>query len=872
MRLRSSLLILLALAAPAAAQVKYPTPPAKYHVDLRYKIAAEQNLRVRAFRDLTADLAKIGFVADAKEDADLDQFDPLAERLAGTIPSKDAAKLLDIGAIKTVLLRADSVELPDDAKKPAQVRIRIASGLEPTEQQLFHDQVVAQLGRLGFQEMTAYDHANFSLVRGAMPSGRVPELLRDLRDQPSGWFFSEIPREQLNLPLRDILPIRQVEVLPDLDPGPVVPPVAPLPEAIASPKYSLDLRTYLADPAAAGKPFRVELVLDGALPDGAIELRNLLRLRLPSAAMEGVYGNFAVIRVTKATDLVTLAQINPVLSIRLPRLAAEQPGSTKTGVSTVQALHDGNVLTLHAMGYTGGGSRVIILATDFAGADKLLGTKLPKTVQYLDLTAELSPTLEPAPLGAGVSGTETAVAVHAAAPGAELVLVRLDPVAIHQLLTVTKTVLGNTAASVAVQTRGEELNAEGERLNIKREIVGEEYRKAFGDLSDDDKPKKRRDAAAEAFKKLLEEEKVFKEKTDRMTILRGKLLGLRGANVIVNTLVWEDGYAHDALSEVSRLLDSKFAPQPARSGLRAMKAPAVPVWVQAGSTSLGGVWTGAFVDTDNNGVMEFAPKMSMPTPFSWTRELNFLTMIGADGKPTDTLANSAKIRVSVQWREPRDPDTDLTGNAAFPFTLKLLRQIDPTGAKTATDEFAVVAQTVGAPTHIQRTFSAGVYEQVLEVTIPGDGRYALRVEGKLAVASLVRTSRNAFELRPRIYIATNDAATAAKGRLAFSTYAPAASGVAIPGDSSTAITVGIGGGLTGAGPGILLRVKPDVIVPGVASPDAATGVIAGVTACLAEAGVQSGGMMRLLTPQPGGGLGLPTEWLQSLAPKAISTR
>lgn len=868
MRFRSSLLILLAVAAvPAAAQVKYPAAPAKYHIDLRYKIATEQNQRVRAYRALTADLEKVGFVAAAREDADLDQFDPLAERLSGTIASKDAAKLLDIPAVKTALLRADGTDLPDDAKKPSQLRIRIASGLNPTEQQLFHSQVVAQLGRLGFQEMTGYDHAGYSLVRGAMPSGRVPELLRDLRDQPSGWFFSEIPREQLNLPLRDIMPVRLIEVLPDLAAGPVVAPVAPLPEAIASPKYSLDLRTYLADPATAGKPLRVELVLDGALPEGALELRNLLRLRLPTAAMEGVYGNFAVIRVTRPADLTTLAAITNVLSIRLPRLAAEQPGSMKTGAATDKALQQANVFTLHSLGYKGDGTRVIVLATDFAGAEKLLGTRLPKAVEYLDLTAELSPTVEPLPPGPGVSGTETAAAVHAAAPNADLVLVRLDPVAIHQLLTVTKTVLGNVGASVAVQTRGEELSAEAEALSVRRDLVVEEYRRAFADLSDDEKPTKRREAAAAAYQKLLDDEKVFKGKTDRLTTLRTKLLALRGANVIVNTLVWEDGYAHDALSEVSRLLDSRFAPQPTRSGLRALKAPAVPAWVQAGSTSLGSVWTGPFLDTDGNGAMEFAAPDTKRAPGTWSPEANFLALVGADGKPTETLPAGSKIRVSVQWREPRDPDTDLTGQAAFPFTLKLLRQIDPTGEKVATDEFTVVAQTVGPPTHVQRTFAAGVYEQVLEVTIPADGRYALRVEGKLSTASLVRTSRNTFELRPRIYVAANDAAIAAKGRLAFATYAPVASGVAIPGDSSVAITVGIANGLTGAGPGMLLRVKPDVFVPDVASPDAATGLVAGVAACLADTGVQSGGMVRLLTPQPGGWLKLPAEWVQSLAPK-----
>ncbi|QEL20067.1 hypothetical protein [Limnoglobus roseus] len=872
MRSCSPLLILLALSAtPVAAQVKRPAPPATYHIDLRYQIATEENQRVREYRELTAALAKLGFVATASDDADLDKFNPLAERLAGTIPSKDARKVLDIGAIRTTILRPEGAPLPDDAKKPVQVRVQIVSGLDLAEQRLFHEQVTAQLGRLGFQEFTGYDHGNFSLIRGALPAGRVPELLRDLRDQPSGWFFSEIPREQLNLPLRDVLPVRLVEVLPDLDLGPVVVPPAPLLPEVESPKYSLDLRDYLADPATAGKPFRVELVLDGPLPEGALQLRNSLRLSMPTAAMEGVYGNFAVIRVMTTTDLVKLAQIPSVLSIRVPRFAAEQPGSAKANVSVQTALQQGNVSALHGAGYRGAGTRVVVLATDFAGADKLLGTRLPKAVQFLDLTAELSPTVEPTPMGTGVSGTETAAAVHAAAPDAELILVRLDPVAIHQLLTVAKTVLGDTAASIAVQTRADEMTAEAERLTNRRDLVEAEYRKAFNDLSDDEKPAKRRANATEAFKKLLADEKVFKATSDRIAAIRAKLLGLRGANVIVNTLVWEDGYAHDALSEVSRLLDAKLAPQPTRSGLRALKTPTVPVWVQAGSTSLGSVWTGPFLDADGNGVMEFAAG-TKATPGTWTPELNFLAMVGPDAKPTDTLPEGAKIRISVQWREPRHPDTDLTGQAAFPFTLKLLRQIDPAGEKFATDEFAVVARTVGMPTHVKRMFSAAIYEQILELAIPTAGRYALRVEGGMAQDSLVRTARHVFELSPRIYVTANDPATAAKGRLVFTTYTPQASGVAIPGDATTVVTVGIVNGLVGAGPGILLRVKPDLFVQDVASPDSATGVVAGVVACLAEAGVQPSGMTRLLTPKPGYWLLLPTDWIRELPRKAVEQR
>jgi hypothetical protein len=857
MRFRTSLLILLVLTAGPSLAQTYPAPPAKYHVDLRYKIATEQNQRVRDHKALMAALAKLGFEADPREDADLDQFDGTAERLAGTIPSAEAKGLLEIAAIKTSVLRDAATPLPDDTKKPVQIRIRIASGLDTVEQRTLHEQVVAQLGRIGFVEHTAYGHAGFSLVRGALPAGRVPDLLGDLRDQPSGWFFSEIPRDQLNLPLRDILPIRQAEVLKDVDFGAVVAPPPPLPPAIASPKYSLDLAAYLADPAAIAKPLRVELILSEPLPDGARVFRELLRLRAPKVAMEGVFGNFAVLRLASAGDLVKIAEIPAVRTIRLPRLAAVQPGGAAGDLDAV--LKAANVSTLHASGYRGAGTRVVVLATEFGG-------ELPTGARLVDLTTELSPTIEPAPPGIAGRGAETARAVRAAAPDAQLVLVRLDPIAVHQLLTVARAVLGESGASVAVVTRGDELIAESERLNIRRDLVQDEYRKAFADLGDDEKPAKRRQDATAAFQALEADEKVFKAKYDRLTKLRRDLADLNGANVIVNTLVWEDGYAHDGLSEISQLLDARLTPIPTRSGIRAQKQPNVPVWVQAGSTSAGSVWSGPFLDADGNGVLEFGPKPAN----GWTGELNFLTAIGTDGKRTDTLPAGAKIRLGIQWREPRDPDTELSGLASFPMTLKLLRQIDPAGTGTANDDFAVVAWSSGPATRIQRTFTAAVYEQTMEIAIPANGRYALRIEGKLAAHTLAATNRSTFELRPRAY-ATFMAGPAA-GRLAFASFAPAASGVAIPGDARAAITVGIGAGLKGSGPGVLLGRKPDLFVNGVESPAIATGAIAGSVACLADAGVHPNVVLRLLAPNPGESFKIPMEWIRSLTAKTANSR
>jgi hypothetical protein len=852
---------------PAAGQVKYPAKPEKYRVDFRYKLPAGRDARVPEFRELSTALKKLGFVPDERDDAELDQFDPTAERLGGVLPSASAMELLNLSAIKTIVLRDEKSQLSEDAQKLVQIRATISTGLDPAQQQLFHEQVQAQLGRVGFQPLSGFDHQNFSLLRGSIPSGKVAELLRDLRDQPSGWFLSEVPRDQLNPPLRDVLPIRLVELLPDIDFGPVAAPLSAVPEKLQANNYNRDLQAYLSDTANDGKPMRVELVFLSPVPDGAIALRDSLRLLAPTSQLEGVYGSIAVVSVKNLTDLPTLSKFANVVSLRLPRLAADQPNPSTASPPIANSLAASNLSQLHAIGYQGDRTRVVVLATDFAGLKQQIGTKLPADTELIDLTAELSASLEPRPLGGDTLGTECALAVQASAPLAKLILVRLDPIAVHQLITVGKATLGNTTPSIALQNQRERMIAEAERLAIERDIANEEYRKAFNDLSDDEKPTKRREAAIATVKKIQEFEKAFKAKFDRLTLLGSQLAKLRGADVVVNTLVWEDGYAHDSLSDISTFIERNLTALPTRSGVRAMKASKLPVWVQTGSSSLGSAWAGSFLDSDGNGTMEFAPPGTKLTAGTWSPELNFLSLVPPDGRPTDTLTTGGKIRVSIQWREPRGSENDLGNDANFLFSLNLLRQIDPTGTKAASDDLTVVAKTSTKPVMLLRTMNSAVFEQVLEVTLPSDGRYALRVDGRKS-PYMIAASRQQFELNPRIFVSANDAATAAKGRVVFQTYRPQMSGVAIPGDARRAVTVGVRGGLMGAGPGMVLHTKPDINVEDGQSPAAATGLVAGAAACLAEAGVESGGVLRMLTPKPGATLFLEPTWLATLSPKA----
>ena len=107
-----------------------------------------------------------------------------------------------------------------------------------------------------------------------------------MRDQPTGWFFNDIPRDQLNQPFRSLLPLRIIEVLPELSAPPalgIVPPGT-------SPKYAPDVRMILADAARQNQPIRVEFIAYAPIPDGGRDMRLKIKTRVPTASIKGAVG------------------------------------------------------------------------------------------------------------------------------------------------------------------------------------------------------------------------------------------------------------------------------------------------------------------------------------------------------------------------------------------------------------------------------------------------------------------------------------------------------------------------------------------------------------------------------------------------------
>ena len=643
-------------------------------------------------------------------------------------------------------------------------------------------------------------------------------------------------------------------------------------------KLTAELKAIVDDPMLAEKPLVVEAIFEADLGVTSRSERIALRTIASGATVEGIVGRVATVRLPKASYVAKLADYSEIRHVRLPRMASETAKPTANREPDTRFLNDSNLSDMHKRGFDGTGVRIVVLASEFPDLAKQLYPT--SKLKFFDLTGEVRPTLEPLPAlpGRVGTGTATALAAAAAAPKAQILCVRIDPSSFHQPLTVAKAITGELEYSEALVTRSEEMTVFADRLLAERRGAVERYRKAISNIGDDVKAKKERDDAAAELSGVQKREGEFKALSDRFAVLKSGLESLRGAGVVINTLVWESGHPHDGLSDLSQYLDAKFAVGATRSAIRASKLPPTPAWVQAGSISNGQIWAGSFLDRDGNGVMEFTGSPAIPAK-RWTPELNFLNYTAADGKTQAALPKDLKVRVSVQWREPHNEDAFLVSEPAFNIRLRLLRQVDADAKTYPSDELIEVARSVGAPVRLASSNGSGTYEASFDVVVPADGGYALRVEGGLASLGQVKALRQGLEIRPRILVEILDTAQAAKSIVRFDTYAPLGGGIGIPGDSPAVLTIGQSMGteptkaisVTGTGPGVALSGKPDLLVPGEALGLSGTaissGYAGGLAASVLTAGVRPAGMIQALGLQPGAALELPKPWIDSLTPR-----
>jgi hypothetical protein len=872
-----SLVTALLLAPHAQAQRIAPPPPATYDAQVRYRIRIGGNERIVQFREMTRYLESIGFKriesSDPNEPADAD-----AERMAGSLPSNRVAELLREPHIRTVLLMPSSYKLPENPEQRVLVQLKLADGLSLNRQRDLFFQSLDKLRQIGLVEKVGYDHEKFTRILGTIPAVEVETLLADLRVLPAGWLASQTPIEELPEPIRDVNPIRIAEVLAEPE---GVPPSADVPPPPAPPagqeflaKIAPDLRAPTED--AAG-PIRFEVVLTRTPTLDDTTWRDLFATQ-SGIAVEGRIGPVVSI-VGPAAAIRTLAALPEVATVRPPRMATRQtvaqPGQSAPALAAT------GLDRLHQLNYRGVGVRVAIIDTDFAG----LGKDLPWTTS-IDLTAARNYTLLPDPVLQNATsgrGARLAQAARLAAPEAELVLIRVDPAAMYQLLVIARYIHGDAFRPESLAARNRELLSENDLLRVDRAKLTADRQAFLSEFGQDEEYVQRRKAIEARTAALAAQEQQYNDRLARFYVLETGLADLRKVNIVVNPLAWDEGYPVDGSGPLSRYLDDLFYGRPkAKSATQPGLSTAPALWFQAAGNTRGQAWNGPLIDLEGNGAVGFAPPEIKLPPGRWSREINFLGWNQPGTERTFDLPAGAKVRLTFQWTEAHDPTvSDLPGPDLYrvplaDLRLLVLRQRDPIGAKVGSDDFNVIARSDSLPQLIERHPNWATYEHVVEFAVDAAWPIAVRLEGRIpptirpaTVPSLPILDRG-WEARGRLFVSTTGVTG---GQVVIGDYQPGLGGLGAPGNALLPRTIGAANGqgrpqpYSASGPpaGQQLMTKPRFLAfDAGAGTEQSAAFAAGMYASMMSAGTIESQKLNWLNIPRGGVLQVPPVWLEQL--------
>ena len=224
--------------------------------------------------------------------------------------------------------------------------------------------------------------------------------------------------------------------------------------------------------------------------------------------------------------------------------------------------------------------------------------------------------------------------------------------------------------------------------------------------------------------------------------------------MLVTPYVWNDGFPLGGSSPLTRWFETKATIKPGPT------TPPEPLVFQSAGNTRGQAWTGLYRDVDRNGAMEFAPPDQPLLPGRWNRELNFIGWQPYDGARKTELPKDTRLHVSLQWREPHEPDYyqlgegDLYRQPLAGMRITLLRQRDPDAKTLAADMFEVVGRTCGWPQRIQHLPGAAMYELNLDANLDKDGVHAIRIERQVD-REWVLENVNSQNVRPTFYLLRN---------------------------------------------------------------------------------------------------------------------
>jgi hypothetical protein len=832
--IRSSLLVvLLFVGSVAHAQPPAPPPPAKYKVTLRYYIQAPRDQHVRQYDAMIKHMKSLDFEFDPPLDKhdDTDREDRSKNYLRGTIASGKALKLLGPTVVQSILLVPEEFvlpKMPEGANDPVTVRLELAGNLGTDRQRELANQTRVLIGELGFKEPKGYDHRGYSLrpqtrIVGTIPRSKLDLLQRDLRNQPAGWFGPILPPDEMPSPLREVNPVQVIEVLPDTQAIKELPEPEPRGSEDFE-KISLDLWALVKDKDVGPGLVRVQVALVGNVTPEDRAWRVMLHETVPGFFIEGQFGQF--VTGTIRLDQVKRLASAPIISvIRLPRVQnVDVDPEVKIKGDNAKALEQTKLKELHERGYRGKGVRVGIIDRDFRGWKTLVQKKLlPAKTNLVDLATELDPDAFGAEDVIG-HGTLCAQAAALAAPDAELVLIRVDTVDPYQLRDIVSYIQGGRFSPQIEQRHGD-LLARGAQLRARRAELLDERRVILNDFTDDTDERAYLGFLGPFYAWLYNDrdwhrqrmeyhEKLESEHRRLEDRFRGHLKTIdrmEGIPIVVNALAWNSGYPLGAVSPLSKMLDDSKG----------------PLWFQAVGNTRGQTWLGSYRNTPGDPSLKFTDD-STPLPKGrWSNEVNFLGWQTYKGEAKADIPEKTKLRLTMQWREPHDPDYFLqTGDEDYyrkplaAMRLQLLRQRDPEAKELPADAFELVARTTSWAERIEHLPGGSVYELVLEAPLEKAGRYALRVEKQVntqwlfaphpvrktpmfqLLGGLVPTGirplgaptlpalEKQWELRPRIFVEVIDDANRVKGRAVFADFATETGSIGLPADARNVVSVG----------------------------------------------------------------------------------
>ncbi|MCY2944453.1 MAG: hypothetical protein NT142_07940 [Planctomycetota bacterium] len=743
--------------------------PAKVRVVLHYSIDAERFTRIFAYRELMAQLKLADFERDYEEDPDPSEPENAKHiLLTGLLPSKSIHRVASLTAVRSVLATPEGFDL----SKTPDALVRVEMMLGRGSQRILLETSGAthkDLDKLGFKEAGVYDTYLGTRLLGMIPTVNLMKIGLAL-GQP-------LSKEGNRPPYQPVLVVwadPQSQVVAAL-PGPVV-----LPAGME--KVSPELRTVLTEDT---KVVRVEVLFDEPFADQASAILRLAEIA-PKVTFEALLGP-AVTMVGPVPEIRKMANLAEVNAIR--------PGPNATSGS-VSVMKDFQPVRKELIRPETAGIRVgkpsretiAIIDDDFRGWQGLAqaGTGEKKGVRFIDLTAERNLQITPDPFFGAANekghGTLLAQNLLVSHPESKLILVRIDPSVPAMVHRVAKAISGDDALTDEVMAqRMAEIRKDRQDLQDLRAAVEKRWKDDNGDdFAEDSKSVQLRMEYRKSLKDTEILEKAHHARLERLLAHQAILLELARVRLVLCPLVWNEGLPRSGASTLSRWMDDR----PFRGAL----------WLQSAGDRPGQSWNGTFRDHDGNGVMEWSMLAVGKDPFpAENMALLFQTQGGA--KAQDEIPAGTLVRVTVQWREPRDPYFTKTDRKASRLPIadlkpKLVR-VEPTKGNLRLADRAIVGQASGPPLLIDHTLNSAVFESHIFFEAPSAGRYELRLEGQIpdtiipAGAPQLPVNRQKPEIHPVIWLKTFSPG----GVVVFSQPGERPM-VGVPGDAQSVLTVG----------------------------------------------------------------------------------